>query len=80
MGGRICGPVNFGPIKITKEKAVGAVREHKKMVVSVGGVLGLRYARTSTVESVLYKSSHAMRFITRGREWGWVVINKFNLI
>ncbi len=41
------------------------VREHKKVVVSVGGVLGLRYARTSTVGSVLFKSSHAMRFTNR---------------
>ncbi len=56
------------------------VREHKKMVVSVGGVLGLRYARTSTIGSVLFKSSQAMKFTTGGREWGWVVINKFNLI
>ncbi len=35
-------------------------------------MLGLRYARTSTVGSVLFKSSHAMRFTNGGREWGWV--------
>ncbi len=50
------------------------VREHKKVVVPVGGVLGLRYARTSTVGSVLFKSSHAMRFTNRGRDWGRVVL------
>ncbi len=36
----------------------------------MGGVLGLRYARTSTVESVLFKSSHAMRFTNRGEGVG----------
>ncbi len=29
-GGRIFGPVNFGTIKITKEKAVGATRDEKE--------------------------------------------------
>ncbi len=50
------------------------VRVHKKVVVSVGGVLGLRYARTTTIGSVLFKSSYEMRFKNRGREWGWVVL------
>ncbi len=50
------------------------VRVHKKVVVSVGGVLGLRYARTSTVGSVLFKSSHAIIFTNRGKEWGWAVL------
>ncbi len=50
------------------------VRVHKKVMVSVGGVLGLRYARASTVGSVLFKSLHTMRFTYRGREWGWVVL------
>ncbi len=61
-------PVNFGTIKITKEKAVGTVCHkvvYKVVLVSLGGVLGLRYARTSTVGSVLFKSSHAMRFTIR---------------
>ncbi len=46
------------------------VRVHKKVVISAGGVLGLRYARTSTVGVVLFKSSHAMRFTNRGEGVG----------
>ncbi len=35
-------------------------------------MLGLRYARTSTVGSVLFKSSHAMRFTNGGGSGdGW---------
>ncbi len=41
-----------------------------KVVVSVRGVLGLRYAITSTVGSMLFKSLHAMRFTNRGEGVG----------
>ncbi len=51
------------------------VRAHEKVVVSVGGVLGLRYARTNTVGSVLFKNSHAIRFTNRGEEVGRVVLS-----
>ncbi len=38
---------------------------HKRAVVSMGGVLGVPYARTRTVGSDLFRSSHAIR----GEEW-----------
>ncbi len=49
-------------------------RVHKRVVVSMGGVLGLRYASTRTVGSYLFRSSHSISFTSRGREWGRVVI------
>ncbi len=41
------------------------VRAHKRVVVSMGGVLGLRHASTRTVGSDLFRSSHAIRFTNR---------------
>ncbi len=42
------------------------VRVHKRVVVSMGGVLELRYASARTVGSGLFRSSHAIRFTNRG--------------
>ncbi len=82
MGGRICGLVNFGTVKISKEKTAGAMCEefgkvtymhiYKRVVVSMGGVLGQQYASTRTVGSDLFRSSHAMRFTNRGEGVGRV--------
>ncbi len=41
----------------------------KTVVVSVGGVLGLQYARTRTVGSELFRSSQTMRLTDRGEGW-----------
>ncbi len=42
-------------------------RVHKRVVISVGGVLGLRYARTRTVGSELFRHSQTMRLTNGGR-------------
>ncbi len=78
-GGEYAGLSILGQLKSPKRRQSGRrvmslMRVHKKVVVSASGVLGLRYARTSTIGSVLFKSSHEMRFKNRGREWGWVVL------
>ncbi len=45
------------------------VRVHKRVVVSMVGVLGLRCARTRTVGSEFFRSSHTMRFTVSEEGW-----------
>ncbi len=45
--------------------AMSLERVHKGVVVSMGGVLGLRHANTRIVGSDLFESSHAIRFTNR---------------
>ncbi len=45
------------------------VRVHKRVVVSMGGVLGLQYARTRTIGSDLFRISHAIRLTNLVEVW-----------
>ncbi len=46
------------------------VRVHQRGVVSVNGVLGLRYARNTINGSELFRSSQAMRLANKGSGCG----------
>ncbi len=44
-------------------------RVHKRVLVSIGGVLGLRYASTRTVGSDFFGNSHVISFTNKGGSW-----------
>ncbi len=55
-------------------RVMSLVRVHRRVAVSVGGVLGLRYAKIKTVGSELFRSSRAMRLTNRRERVGRGVI------